>query len=104
MAKIAVIQTGGKQYVVESGAVIVVEKLPVAKGGAITFDKVMLVDDGTTATIGAPFVSGASVSGEIIDEGKAHKVTVIKYRQKSRYFKKRGHRQPFTKVKIVSVS
>ena len=103
MAKIAVIETGGKQYVVSDGAVVVVEKLPAQKGGKVTFDKVMLVDDGSSVTAGAPYVSGASVSAEVIDEGKADKVRVIKYRQKSRYFKKRGHRQPFTKVKITAL-
>jgi large subunit ribosomal protein L21 len=103
MAKIAIIQTGGKQYVVENDMVLNVEKIPADKDGKLTFDQVLLLDDGSTVTTGAPFISNATVSAEIISEGRAKKVTVIKYRQKSRYFKKRGHRQPFTKVKIIAL-
>lgn len=103
MAKIAVIQTGGKQYVVESGMVLSIEKVPASKDGKIEFDKVLLIDDGSSVTLGAPSVAGAKVSAEIVGEGRAKKVTVIRYRQKSRYFKKRGHRQPFTKVKITAL-
>lgn len=103
MAKIAVIETGGKQYVVGDGGVLNVEKLPVEKGGKITFDKVLLVDDGNTTTLGVPHVSGAKVTGELVSEGRAKKVTVIRYRQKSRYFKKKGHRQAFSKVKITAL-
>lgn len=102
MAKIAVIETGGKQYVVENGSVLNVEKLPVEKGGKISFDKVLLVDDGKEAKLGMPHVSGAKVTAELMSEGRAKKVTVIRYRQKSRYFKKKGHRQAFAKVKITA--
>ena len=100
--KVATIQTGGKQYVVSDGSVIVVEKLDAEKGKVI-FDKVLLVDDGAKITIGAPYVSGAKVTGEVIEEGRKDKVTVIHYRAKSRYFKKRGHRQHYTKVKITAL-
>lgn len=103
MAKIAVIQTGGKQYLVSEGDVLSVEKLPESKGGKVSFDSVLLVDDGSKATVGSPMVKGAKVSAEIIEEGRDKKVTVIHYRAKSRYFKKRGHRQPFTKVKITAL-
>ena len=104
MAKIAVIETGGKQYVVAKDSVVYVEKLPDVKvGGKVTFDKVLLTDDGKAAEVGAPYVKGAKVSAELIEEGRDEKVTVIKYRQKSRYFKKRGHRQPYSKVKITAV-
>lgn len=106
MAKIAVIETGGKQYVATEGAVLSVEKLDGVseKGSKITFDKVLLTDDGKEIKVGAPYVSGAKVSGELIEQGRSAKVTVIRYRQKSRYYKKRGHRQPFTKVKITALS
>jgi len=106
MAKIAVIETGGKQYVVSEGAVLSVEKLDglEQKGDKVTFDKVLLTDDGSETTVGAPYVSGAKVTAELIEQGREDKVTVIRYRQKSRYFKKRGHRQPFTKVKITALS
>ena len=103
MAKIAVIQTGGKQYLVTEGTVLNVEKLPETKDGKISFDKVLLVDDGTTVQVGSPTVSGAKVSAELIADGRDKKVTVIHYRAKSRYFKKRGHRQPFTKIKITAL-
>ena len=101
MAKIAIIETGGKQYLVTMGSVLDVEKLPVAKDKNITFDKVLLIDDGSDTKVGTPYVSGAQVSAELIEEGRAKKVTVIRYRQKSRHFVKRGHRQPFTKVRIT---
>jgi large subunit ribosomal protein L21 len=103
MAKIAIIETGGKQYVVENGTVLSVEKLPAAKGGKISFDKVLLTDDGSSTKVGAPYLDGAKVSAELIEEGRGPKLTVLRYRQKSRYFKKKGHRQPYTKVKITAL-
>jgi len=101
----AVIETGGKQYVVCAGDVVTIEKLPgdFAKGDTVTFDKVLLVDDGRNATIGTPYINGAKVIGTFQEGGKGKKVVVIKYKQKSRYFKKRGHRQPYFKVKIESL-
>lgn len=102
MAKIAIIETGGKQYVVTKDSVLNVEKISAEKG-KITFDRVLLTDDGSNVQVGTPYVSGASVAGEVVSEGRAPKVTVIRYRQKSRYFKKRGHRQPYTKVRITNV-
>ncbi len=105
MAKIAIIETGGKQYVVMQDSVLDVEKLPgiESAGDKISFDKVLLIDDGSTTNVGKPYVAGAVVSAELVEEGREDKVTVIKYRQKSRYFKKRGHRQPFAKVRITAL-
>lgn len=105
MAKIAIIETGGKQYIVMQDSVLSVEKISdtAKEGDKVSFDKVLLVDDGKEAKVGAPYVSGAKVSAEIMEVGRAPKVTVIRYRQKSRYFKKRGHRQPFTKVRITAL-
>lgn len=105
MAKIAIIETGGKQYVVTNDSVLSVEKLDGEQnpGAKILFDKVLLVDDGSKAQVGKPYVSGAKVEAELVEEGRASKVTVIRYRQKSRYFKKKGHRQPFTKVRITAL-
>ncbi|HWO07191.1 MAG TPA: 50S ribosomal protein L21 [Candidatus Paceibacterota bacterium] len=102
MAKFAIISTGSKQYLVKDGDVISVERLKgtKGKGSKVNFDTVLLTADGDKVTVGSPHVSGAKVAGEIVDEGRDDKVTVIRYRQKSRYFKKKGHRQPFTKVKI----
>ncbi|MEN9413018.1 MAG: ribosomal protein [Candidatus Parcubacteria bacterium] len=102
MAKIAIIETGGKQYVVTNDTVLTVEKLDTT-GKTITFDKVLLIDDGSKAQIGKPYVAGASVKAELIEEGRADKITVIRYRPKSRYAKKKGHRQPFTKVRITAL-
>lgn len=98
----AVIETGGKQYLVQEGAILSVEKLE-AKSGTVVFDKVILVDDGTATKVGAPYISGEKVSAEVVSEGREAKVTVIRYRPKSRHFVKRGHRQPFTKIKITKV-
>jgi large subunit ribosomal protein L21 len=105
MAKIAIIETGGKQYIVMQDSVLNVEKISdtAKEGDKVSFDKVLLVDDGKEAKIGAPYLSGAKVSAEVMEVGRAPKVTVIRYRQKSRYYKKRGHRQPFTKVRITSL-
>ncbi|HWC57838.1 MAG TPA: 50S ribosomal protein L21 [Candidatus Paceibacterota bacterium] len=101
----AVIATGGKQYPVAVGDTLRIEKLPgeVKKGDTVTFDKVLLVDNGTDTTIGTPYIKGAIVTGEVITVGRLPKVTVIKYKQKSRYFKKNGHRQPYLKVKINTI-
>lgn len=100
-----IIQTGGKQYSVSSGDEITIEKITGAykEGDSIVFDKVLLVDDGKNTTIGTPFISNASVKGTITKIGRAPKISVVHYRQKSRYFKKNGHRQPFFKVKINSL-
>lgn len=104
--ELAVIKTGGKQFVVRAGDVIQVEKLPgeLAKGDAVTFEDVLLTDDGTTTTLGTPFVKGAKVTGTVDSVGRAKKVDVVKYKAKSRYLKRRGHRQPFVKVKIGSIA
>jgi large subunit ribosomal protein L21 len=102
----AVIVTGGKQYRVAVGDVITIEKFKEEskKGDAVSFDKVLLIDNGTDTAIGTPVISGAVVSGEVIIVGRAPKVTIIKYKQKSRYMKKNGHRQPYIKVKINTIA
>jgi len=110
----AVIQTGGKQYKVEVGDILKIEKLsqeakpgeaPVVHevGAKVTFDQILLVDDGSATKIGAPYIAGAKVSASVVDNNRHKKVMVIKYRPKSRYYKKNGHRQPFTEVKIESI-
>lgn len=102
MSKVAVIKTGGKQYIVEEGDVVKIEKIAGKEGEKVSFDEVLFVDDGSKAALGTPTVK-AAVSGEVLEQGRAQKVTVIRYRAKSRYFKKNGHRQPFTKVKITGI-
>ena len=103
--KFAVISTGGKQYKVAEGDVLNVEKISdtIKVGDKVTFDQVLLVDDGSTTKIGMPTVAGAKVEAVLKEIGRAKKVLVIKYKQKSRYFKKNGHRQPYSKVEIKSV-
>src|SRR3989344_6548383 len=105
MAKIAIIETGGKQYVVTKDSVLDIEILKgVTKAGdKITFDKVLLTDDGSATNVGAPYIKGAEVAAELVENGRNDKVTVIRYRQKSRYFKKKGHRQPYAKVRITAL-
>ncbi|MCE9549305.1 50S ribosomal protein L21 [Candidatus Nomurabacteria bacterium] len=101
----AVIQTGGKQYKVSKDSVLSIEKIKgeYSKGDKISFDKVLLVDDGKDTTIGTPYITGAKVNAEIMEIGRARKVLVMKYKQKSRYLRRNGHRQPFFKVKITSI-
>lgn len=101
----AVIETGGKQYKVAEGDSIKIEKLSgdLKKGDVVSFDKVLLSDDGTVTTVGAPYVANAKVQAEIVEISRHPKVSVVKYKAKSNYFKLRGHRQPYMKVKIAKV-
>lgn len=104
----AVIQTGGKQYIVKPGDVVQIEKLIVSdkelmEGDKVTFSEVLLVDDGDSTTTGAPFIDGASVAGVIVEKGREKKVITQKYKAKVRYRNKKGHRQPFMKVRIESI-
>lgn len=101
----AVIATGGKQYVVSAGATIKIEKLAGEhkEGDKVTFDKVLIVDSGSDTTVGTPYIAGAKVTGELVKSARDKKVETIKYKQKSRYFIRRGHRQPFFLVKIESI-
>lgn len=100
----AIIKTGGKQYKVSAGDVVIIEKLGEnLKGNKVTFDEVLLVDRDGEVTIGTPTVAGAKVSAEVIDEGLGKKISVIHYKAKIRHQKISGHRQSFTKVKIDSV-
>jgi large subunit ribosomal protein L21 len=111
----SVIQTGGKQYLVSEGQKIKIEAMKgeltkegrkaYQVGDKLTFGEVVLSDNGKDATtLGAPFISGAKVEGEIVRIDRAKKVVVIKYKAKSNYFKKRGHRQPFFEVKITKIA
>lgn len=101
----AVIATGGKQYKVSVGDLVRIEKMKgdFKTGDIVTFDKVMLVDNGSDTTIGTPYIDGAKVEAVFEKAGRATKVNVIKYLQKSRYFKKNGHRQPYFEVKIKAI-
>jgi len=101
----AVIFTGGKQYKVAVGDLLKVEKLDgeFKLGDKIVFDKVLLVDNGVDTTIGSPYIKGASVESLFQKHGRGKTVKVVKYKQKSRYLKKNGHRQPFIEVKISAI-
>ena len=100
----AIIETGGKQYRVENGDQIAVEKLGVEDGAKVVFDKVLVVGDGADIKVGAPYVDGVTVEGNAIETGKGKKVIIFKYKAKKDYRKKQGHRQPYTMVKIESLS
>ena len=109
--ELAVIQTGGKQYVVSKGTSIQIEKLGrrsatevLKKGDSVTFDTVLMKDDGSAVTIGTPAIKGAVVKATVQVVGRAKKIDVVKYKAKSRYLKRRGHRQPFIKVTVDSIS
>ena len=100
----AIIQTGGKQYRVEEGKVITVEKLAQSADEAIEFAEVLSVVDGDNMQFGAPFVKGATVKGKVLTQGRVKKIRVFKYKSKSNYRRRQGHRQPFTKVLIESIA
>ncbi len=98
----AVIETGGKQYKVNEGDVVFVEKLGVEAGDKVTF-KVLALSNGEKFYVGAPYVEGASVEGSVVKNGKSKKIEIIKYKSKKNEKKKIGHRQPYTKVQIDKI-
>lgn len=98
----AIIQTGGKQYKVAVGDEVSVEKLNAEIDTEVAFD-VLLVSDGENVTVGTPFVEGVKATGKVLEHGKGKKVVVFKYKAKKDSRKKRGHRQPFTKVEITAI-
>lgn len=100
----AVIATGGKQYRVQEGETIEVEKLAVEPGATVTFDEVLLVARGEDVQVGTPVVAGAKVTAEVVKNGRGEKLLIYKYRRRKGYRRKTGHRQPFTAVKITGIS
>lgn len=102
----AVIQTGGKQYKVAVGDEIAVEKIKgeYKVGDKITIESVVLKDDGKVTELGAPYIKGSTVSATITESGKLDKVMIVRYRQKSRYHKRNGHRQPYMSLKIEAIN
>ncbi|MGI6748834.1 MAG: 50S ribosomal protein L21 [Anaerovoracaceae bacterium] len=100
----AVIETGGKQYKVQEGDVITIEKLKASVGDKVVFDKVLLMSDGENVKVGTPVIKEAKVYGSVIENGKGKKIIIFKYKAKKDYRKKQGHRQPYTMVKIESLS
>ncbi len=100
----AIIVTGGKQYKVANGDVVYVEKLDAEENAEITFDKVLAVGSDNGLTAGAPYVEGATVSAKVVKNGKGKKVTVFTYKSKKNEKRKKGHRQPYTKVEITAIN
>lgn len=100
----AVIETGGKQYKVETGDVIYIEKLDVEADSAITFDKVLAVGSDDGIKVGTPYVDGANVEAKAVKNGKGKKITVFTYKPKKNEKRKMGHRQPYTKVEISAIN
>lgn len=100
----AVVQIGGKQYKVQEGDVVFVDKLAVGEGEVVTFDKVLAVSQEGIITFGKPLVAGATVQAKVLGHGKGKKIIVFKYKPKKNYRRKQGHRQPYTKVQIDKIN
>ncbi|MFC1789787.1 50S ribosomal protein L21 [Patescibacteria group bacterium] len=101
---LAVIQTGGKQYLVSPGKIIKIEKLEKKEGSEVVFDKVLLLEKSNKLEIGNPFISGVKILGKVLSQGKGKKIIVFKYRAKTRRKTKKGHRQAFTEVEIKKLT
>ena len=99
----AIIESGGKQYMVSKGDKIQVEKLDGDAGATVTFDKVLFVGDDKTYTLGKPVIEGVTVEGKILDQARGDKIRVFKYKAKSKYRKTQGHRQSYTEIEIIKV-
>ena len=100
----AVIQTGGKQYRVQEGSVLRVEKLEAAEGDTVEFDRVLLVGEGADVTVGSPLVSGGKVTATVETQGRGRKIEVVKFKRRKGYKRQYGHRQPFTRVRVTGIS
>ncbi len=99
----AIMETGGKQFRVTEGDTIYVEKLDVTEGETVTFDRVLLITNEGTVTIGTPVVSGAKVTASVVKQGKGKKIIIFKFKAKKNYRRKAGHRQPYTKLVIEKI-
>ncbi len=100
----AVVATGGKQYRVNEGDRVRVEKLGGEAGSKVVLDKVLMVGDGENSKIGAPMLNGAKVEAEIVDQGRGKKIVVFKFKKRKKYRKKQGHRQSFTELRITKIT
>ena len=100
----AVIATGGKQYRVSEGTVVRVEKLDADAGATIEFNQVLLIGEGADVSVGAPYVTGARVTATVQAHGKADKVSIVKFRRRKHYLRQKGHRQPYTEVKVTGIT
>ena len=100
----AIIETGGKQYKVEEGALLYIEKLDAEPDATVDFDRVLAVCEAEKVVMGSPYVSGVTITGRVLGQGKRKKVIVFKMKPKKNYRRKQGHRQPYTKVRIESIT
>lgn len=100
----AVFESGGKQHRVSEGDVVRLEKLAGEPGESVVFDRVMVIADGNEVAVGAPYVDGGTVTGEVVEQGRGKKVRVIKFKRRKNYLRRAGHRQSFTSVKITAIS
>ena len=99
----AVVNSGGKQYKVQKGEILRVEKIPGEVGSAVTFDRVLMFSDGENVSIGQPVLDNVAVKGHIVEQGRAKKIIVFKYKRRKRYRRKQGHRQPYTAIQIDDI-
>ncbi|MCK7512466.1 MAG: 50S ribosomal protein L21 [Desulfobacterales bacterium] len=99
----AVVSTGGKQYKVQKGETLRIEKIPGEVGSKVTFDKVLMVADGENIRVGQPLIEKAAVQASIVEQDKAKKILVFKYKRRKRYRRKAGHRQPYTAIRIDGI-
>ncbi len=99
----AIVETGGKQYTVHPGDTLKVEKLPLAEEDSLELDRVLLVAKDGNVKVGRPLVEGATVKAQVVAQGRSPKVTVFKFKNKIRYKRKRGHRQPYTELKVMEI-
>jgi large subunit ribosomal protein L21 len=99
----AVVSTGGKQYKVQQGETLRIEKIPGEVGSKVTFDRVLMVADGENVRVGQPVIEKAAVLASIVEQDKAKKILVFKYKRRKRYRRKAGHRQPFTAIRIDGI-
>ena len=99
----AIVNTGGKQYKIQQGDVLRVEKIPGEVGSPVSFDKVLMFSDGENVNIGRPVLDNVAVKGHIVDQGKGKKIVVFKYKRRKRYRRRLGHRQQYTEIKIDSI-
>ncbi len=100
----AVFRTGGKQYRASQGDRLRVERLDAAVGDVVDFDEVLLVGQGADLKVGSPLVAGGKVQGRVIDQGRAKKIEVVKFKRRAHYYRKKGHRQHYTEVEIMEIS
>ena len=100
----AVIETGGKQYRVESGARLAIEKLDAEVGSEVNFERVLMIANGETVQIGTPLIEGAKVTATVVEQGRQKKIRVIKFKRRKSYLRRLGHRQKFTSVQITDIS